>query len=37
VADGQLPPIVGTWWVHLAVLSLALVWLQRQGRMVGKG
>ena len=37
VAEGQLPPVVGMWWVHLVVLLIALVWLQRQGRMVGKG
>lgn len=37
VADGQLPPAVGTWWVHAILLLLALGWLRRQGRMVGKG
>ena len=37
VADGQLSPVLGVWWVHLALLILALVWLHRQGRMVGKG
>lgn len=37
VAQGDIPPIIGIWWVHLLVLLVALVWLRRQGRMVGKG
>lgn len=37
VAKGDLPPIIGMWWVHLLVLAVAVIWLQRQGRMVGKG
>jgi lipopolysaccharide export system permease protein len=36
VAQGALPPMLGMWWVHIVVLVIALVWLQRQGRMVGK-
>jgi lipopolysaccharide export system permease protein len=36
-AEGQLPPAVGLWWVHALLLVVALVWLQRQGRSVGKG
>ena len=37
VASGELAPSMGVWWVHAVVLLLALVWLQRQGRMVGQG
>lgn len=37
IAEGDLPPSFGLWWVHLLVFIVALVWLQRQGRMVGKG
>jgi lipopolysaccharide export system permease protein len=37
IARGDLPPVFGLWWVHLLVFSIALVWLKRQGRMVGKG
>ena len=33
----ELPPAVGLWWVHALLLVVALVWLQRQGRSVGKG
>jgi len=34
---GDMPIVVGLWWVHLLVLLIALAWLQRQGRMVGMG
>lgn len=34
---GDMPIYVGMWWVHALVLLVALIWLQRQGRMVGKG
>ena len=34
---GDLPAFPGMWWVHALVLIAALVWLHRQGRMVGKG
>ena len=37
VAGGEIPPFLGIWWVHALVLLVALVWLNRQGRMVGKG
>ncbi len=37
VASGDLSPALGLWWVHALVLVIALLWLQRQGRMVGKG
>ena len=37
LAEGDLHPLVGMWWVHLIVLTVALVWLQRQGRMAGRG
>jgi len=25
------------WWVHALALLITLIWLRRQGRMVGKG
>ncbi len=34
---GEMPMVMGLWWIHLLVLLIALIWLQRQGRMVGKG
>ena len=37
LAGGVLPVLAGMWWVHLLVLVLALLWLRRQGRMVGRG
>lgn len=37
VASGELSPLVGMWWVHIVVLVAAVVWLRRQGRMVGQG
>ena len=37
LAEGDLPSFVGMWWVHALVLLVALVWLRRQGRMVGRG
>jgi lipopolysaccharide export system permease protein len=37
LSTGHIPPILGMWWVHLLVLVIALLWLRRQGRMVGKG
>jgi len=37
VAGGDLSPVLGIWWVHAVVLVTALLWLRRQGRMVGKG
>ena len=37
IANGDLSPSLGMWWVHALVLVIALLWLQRQGRMVGKG
>jgi lipopolysaccharide export system permease protein len=35
VASDALPPLIGMWWVHGIALLLAVLWLQRQGRMVG--
>jgi lipopolysaccharide export system permease protein len=35
IASDNLPAFVGMWWVHLLVLVAALIWLRRQGRMVG--
>jgi lipopolysaccharide export system permease protein len=37
VAAAALPAPLGLWWVHLLVLAIAVVWLHRQGRMVGRG
>lgn len=37
VAKGEISAFPGLWWVHLLVLIVALLWLQRQGRMVGRG
>lgn len=37
IANGDLPPALGMWWAHALVLVIALLWMQRQGRMVGKG
>ena len=37
VAKGELSAFPGLWWVHLLVLAAALIWLHRQGRMVGRG
>lgn len=36
IANGILPPALGLWWVHLVVLAIAVVWLNRQGRMGGR-
>ncbi len=36
VAEGVLPAWLGLWWAHGLVLLIGLVWLQRQGRMVGR-
>lgn len=32
---GDIPVSLGMWWVHLLLLVVALIWLHRQGRMVG--
>lgn len=37
VVSGDLSPALGIWWVHVLVLVTALLWLRRQGRMVGMG
>ena len=37
LSEGSIPPFIGMWWVHALVLVGAVVWLRRQGRMVGKG
>jgi len=36
MAKGDFPTLPGLWWIHLLVLVIALVWLQRQGRAVGR-
>lgn len=33
---GELPLFLGLWWVHVLALLIAIIWLRRQGRMVGK-
>jgi lipopolysaccharide export system permease protein len=37
MAEGLLPASVGMWWAHGLVFLFALLWLGRQGRMVGYG
>lgn len=37
MTKGDFPTMPGLWWIHLLVLLIALVWLQRQGRAVGRG
>lgn len=37
IASGALPAWLGIWWVHLIVLGATMVWLRRQGRVVGRG
>jgi lipopolysaccharide export system permease protein len=34
---GEMPLILGMWWVHILALLIAVIWLRRQGRIVGKG
>jgi lipopolysaccharide export system permease protein len=34
---GDIPIALGMWWIHVLVLAIALIWLQLQGRVVGKG
>lgn len=36
MATGDIPPAVGLWWAHGIVLVASLLWLRRQGRMVGR-
>lgn len=36
VAQGDLPAWLGMWWVHVLALVIAVIWLRRQGRMVGR-
>jgi len=36
IADDILPPFSGLWWVHGVVFLIALLLLQRQGRMIGR-
>jgi lipopolysaccharide export LptBFGC system permease protein LptF len=33
---GDMPITLGMWWVHALALVITLIWLQRQGRVVGK-
>lgn len=32
INDGALPPALGLWWVHTAVLTVTVAWLRRQSR-----
>ena len=34
---GDLPIALGLWWIHVLALVITLIWLHRQGRMVGMG
>lgn len=36
MAKGEFPLIPGLWWIHLLVLAIAVIWLRRQGRIIGK-
>ena len=36
IVSGSIPAVLGLWWVHLLSLVIAVFWLQRQGRMVGR-
>ncbi len=36
IANEVVPPVLGLWWVHVVVLAIALTWIYRQGRMVGR-
>jgi lipopolysaccharide export system permease protein len=33
---GDMPMTLGLWWVHALALMITLIWLQRQGRVVGR-
>ena len=33
---GDMPMTLGMWWVHALALVITLIWLQRQGRVVGR-
>lgn len=35
MAEGVLPAAVGMWWAHGLVFLVAVIWLQRQGRIMG--
>ena len=37
LSKGDISPWLGIWWVHLLGLAIAIIWLHRQGRLVGKG
>jgi lipopolysaccharide export system permease protein len=36
MATGDFPLFPGLWWVHLLILVVAVIWLRRQGRYIGK-
>ncbi len=37
MTKGDFPTLPGLWWIHLVMLLVAVIWLQRQGRMAGQG
>ena len=36
IADGNMPPAIGMWWIHLLTLGIAIFWMRRQGNRVGR-
>jgi len=36
IVSGSLPAMLGLWWVHMLALVIAVFWLRRQGRAVGR-
>ena len=36
VSEEAIPAFLGLWWVHFLVLFATVVWLRRQGRLVGR-
>lgn len=36
ITKGVIPAGLGMWWIHVLVLVAALLWLHRQGRVVGR-
>jgi lipopolysaccharide export system permease protein len=33
---GEMPLFLGFWWIHILALLIAIIWLRRQGRRVGR-
>ena len=36
IVSGSIPAVLGLWWVHALAMAIALIWLRRQGRTVGR-